>query len=80
MFSEIKKIHQLKLPKGNKFQKINFDSYNNNLFRLKLSHQTKYLSIIDTYKDDLCVLNHTDINADNIIEDTRGKLHIIDYE
>ncbi|MCQ3915440.1 MAG: hypothetical protein MJ195_01520 [Mycoplasmoidaceae bacterium] len=68
------------VPKGSKFQRINFDSYNQNLFRLKLAYQTKFLSIIDTYKDDLFVLNHTDINAENIVEDNRGKIHLIDFE
>ncbi|XQP55106.1 MAG: hypothetical protein ACOQNV_03155 [Mycoplasmoidaceae bacterium] len=80
LFSLIKKIHQTPTPKGTKFKKIDFDTYNLNLYRVKLSYQAKFLSIIDTYKDDLCVLNHTDINAQNIIEDNRGKLHLIDFE
>lgn len=80
LFAEIKKIHAIPVPKGSKFQKINFDAYNQNLYHLKLAYQTKYLSIIQTYRDDKVVLSHTDINADNMIIDNNNKLHLIDFE
>lgn len=80
LFTQIKKIHQLTLPKGHKFKKLNFDSYNKNLYRLKFEYQTKYLSILETYCEDSYVLSHTDINAQNMIVDVKGKLHLIDFE
>ncbi len=80
LFSLIKKIHQLKLPKENTFKPINFDVYNDNLYRLDLKFQTKYLGIIDKYREDPTVVSHTDINALNIIIDNNKKLHLIDYE
>ncbi|MCQ2956738.1 MAG: hypothetical protein MJ233_02625 [Mycoplasmoidaceae bacterium] len=63
-----------------KLKKLNFDLYNQNLFKLKLAYQTKFLSIIETYKGDEMVLSHTDINAPNLILDKNKKLHIIDFE
>ncbi|MBQ0045645.1 MAG: phosphotransferase [Mycoplasma sp.] len=80
LFAQIKKIHNLTLPKGHKFKKLNFDAYNKHLFRLKLEYQTKYLSILETYRENPYVLSHTDINAQNLILDTKEKIHIIDYE
>lgn len=80
LFAIIKKIHKIQLPVGNKFKKLNFDAYNENLYRLKLVYQTKFLSLIDLYRDEPLVTSHTDINAENIVLDKKGKLHIIDYE
>lgn len=80
LFSQIKKFHNLKIDSNMKFAKLNFDSYNENLYRLDLVYQTKYLNIIEKYQDDVFVLNHTDINRENIIQDKNGKLHIIDFE
>ncbi len=80
LFAQIKKIHETKVPFDVKLKKLNFDLYNENLYRLKLAYQTKFLSIIETYKGDETVLSHTDINAGNLILDKKEKLHIIDYE
>lgn len=80
LFSKIKKIHQTKLPKRSLVKKLDFEAYNSNLFRLKFKYQTKFLSILDTYRDDVRVLSHTDINPLNIIVGDDGKLHLIDYE
>lgn len=80
LFTQIRKIHQTKVPFDVKLKKLNFDLYNQNLFKLKLAYQTKFLSIIETYKGDEMVLSHTDINAPNLILDKNKKLHIIDFE
>lgn len=80
LFSTIKKIHSLNIPADAKFKKIDYDSYNDNLYRLKLSYQTKYLSIVDQIRTEPVVINHTDINRENIVVGDDGKLHIIDYE
>lgn len=80
LFSAIKKIHQIKPPKNHRFKKIDYEAYSFNLYRLKLTYQTKFMSIIDTYKNDSVVLNHTDINPQNLILDDNDKLHIIDFE
>lgn len=80
LFYLIKKLHSLKLPEDHQFKTLNFDSYNDNLYRLKLQYQLKYLSIIDNYSEDPLVFNHTDINAQNMVIDNIGKLHLIDYE
>lgn len=81
LFSLIKTIHKAKVNlKKIPLHKVNFDSYNENLHLLKLEYQTKFLSIIDTYRDEVMVLNHTDINPLNIIMDKGKRLHLIDYE
>lgn len=81
LFSCIRKIHHTSLANTNhKFQKIVFNAYNENLFRLKLQYQTKFLALLDTYRDDVCVLNHSDINPQNIIKDNNGRIHLIDFE
>lgn len=80
LFSQIKKIHQTPLPPGHRFKIIDTDAYNDNLYRLKLNYQTKFLGIIEKYDSDIAVLSHTDINWQNIIVDPNGKLHLIDYE
>lgn len=80
LFRMIKKIHETKVPSHFKLGHINLDAYNANLHRFNLAIQAKFLSIIDTYRDDKMVLNHTDINAKNIILSKSGRLHLIDFE
>lgn len=80
LFGLIKKLHDKPLPADSKFKKINFDVYNQNLYRLKLAYQAKFLSLIDQYKTDEVVLSHTDINRQNMIQDKQDKLYLIDYE
>lgn len=81
LFTKIKKIHNMKLPRQHGIAKFNLDAYNENLFHLKLKYQTKFLEIVDLYREDPLVLNHTDINAQNLILDKKtGKLTIIDFE
>lgn len=80
LFSKIKKLHSMPLPPKHNLKTLNLDAYNENLFHLKLKYQTKFLQIVDTYRDDLMVLNHTDINAQNILITPSGNLNLIDFE
>ncbi|MCQ3907203.1 MAG: phosphotransferase [Mycoplasmoidaceae bacterium] len=68
------------MPSKHNLKPLNLDAYNENLHRLKLRYQTKYLEIVDLYRDDPMVLNHTDINSDNILVDDNGTIQIIDFE
>lgn len=80
LFNKVKELHQIKPPKNQHFQKTSFDQYNNFLFRLKFEYQQKYLKLLDIYREDKFVINHTDINPDNIIVNNRGSVFIIDFE
>lgn len=80
LFSIIKKLHSMKPADKKHIKPIVFDSYNDNLYRLRVSYQIKVLSILHAYNDDPVVINHTDINAQNIILDKSGKIHLIDFE
>lgn len=77
----IHEIHACKIPRGNKLSRLNLDAYNENLHKLKIKYQTKFLHIVDSCNSDTQVLNHTDINALNIIiANDDQKLHLIDFE
>lgn len=80
LFSKIKKLHSLPLPSKHSFTIFNLNAYNENLFRLKLKYQTKFLEIVDLYRDDSMVLNHTDINSQNLIISKSGRITMIDFE
>lgn len=80
LFAKIKALHNMPLPTKHSLKPLNLDAYNENLFHLKLKYQTKYLEIVDLYRDDPMVLNHTDINSQNILIDDNDSIRIIDFE
>lgn len=79
LFTKIKKIHQTKLGPGHRFRKINLDVYNSNLQNLKFEYQRKFLCLQDRRRSEPVVLNHSDINPDNVVWDGND-VHIIDFE
>lgn len=79
VFNLIKKIHEFKIQtKG--ISTIDYDLYNDNLYRLDFIYQKKFLCLLDRRKDDPKVLNHSDLNPLNILKLKNGGIYFIDFE
>ena len=83
LFTQIKHIHTLAINKRHNFQKINLSVYTNTkqLTNLDKIYVTKFNELVDIRKNDKLVINHTDINPDNILVLLpNNKIHLIDFE
>jgi len=80
LLRQIKDIHAVKVPSKLPIKSLNFDTYNENLYRLRFIYQKKFLCILDRHRDDKLVLNHTDINPKNILYTKDKRVVLIDFE
>lgn len=81
LFSQINHLHSLNIKKNHNFKKINLSSYDMQLNNLDEIYISKFNELVNLRKNDKLVINHTDINPDNILVLLpSNKIHLIDFE
>lgn len=81
LFAQIKHLHSLPIKRKYNFKKINLCAYDKQLNNLDKAYVNKFHELINQRKNDKLVINHTDINPDNILVlIPSNQIHIIDFE
>ena len=79
LVGEIKKLHNIKIT-STSIPKIDYGLYNKNIDKLDSNIKSCYLKLLDKYQNLPLVINHSDINSQNLIVDKKFNVHLIDWE